>query len=181
MKRLKSAIIAVALVGAIQAYAVEYTLNFSGGGSVASGEIDIVGGLAISGILNVTAGANQGTFNLLTGGPSEQTFRTGDGTDLNYDNVVNLVGISFLDGDGLAFANGPAKTAGTIGFNIWGNGDGTYTLFGDPPWGAPYTSGSATLVLSRGTSVSAPDGGSTMLLLGSALTGLTLIRRKFRH
>lgn len=178
MKKLQSIIAVAALVMAIQAHATPYTITFTGGGSSASGEIDVVGGLAVSGYLDVLTGANTGVYDLVGGAAG--VFKLSDGTYLSYDNVVNVGSDPFIDDTGLAFADGPAQTAGTIGFNLWSNGPGSYTVFGDPPWGSPYTSGTATLTVAtdnpNGSPV--PDGGMTVSLLGGALIGLQTLRRK---
>lgn len=167
-QKLQLAILVVAMGMAAQLQAAWYDLSFTGGSSVASGQIDVVDGLAVNGYLDVTAGANIGTYDLLLGGPSEQTFVTSDGTDLNYDNKVTLGSNPFLDVYGLAFADGPANTAGVVGFNLFGNGPNSYSLFGDPPWGAPYVNADATLV-------AVPEPVSTTKVAGISALGVLLV------
>ena len=84
------------------------------------------------GLKNVTAGANQGTYNLvsltsplITGGtPSVPSVRFTDGTDLILDNAVNVSSDPYLTDNGLVFANDHL-----VGFNLWGNSPGSYSLF----------------------------------------------------
>jgi hypothetical protein len=132
IQKLQIAIILVATVLAVQAQAQVYLLSFTGSVSAANGQIDVVGGVATSGYLDVTLGDNQGTYNLvsltsplITGGtPSVPSVRFTDGTDETLDNLVNVSSNPFLTDNGLVFANDH-----TIGFNLWGNGPGSYTLF----------------------------------------------------
>jgi len=120
------------LVTTVHSHAQLYNITFTGGSSAANGQIDVVGGIATSGYLDVTLGPNQGTYNLvsltsplITGGsPSVPSIRFTDGTDQIFDNAVNVGSNPFLTGDGLEFANDHL-----IGFNLWGNGPGSYSLF----------------------------------------------------
>ncbi len=122
------AILAAVLATVTQAYANAYDITFTGEGITASGQIDVSAGLATGGYLDVTAGPIQGTYNLAPGGgPVEIIYHTGDGIDLYYYNLVNVVSNPFLDYAGLAFVNGP------WGFNLWSSGGGIYSLLGDAP------------------------------------------------
>jgi hypothetical protein len=76
----------------------------------------------------------------------------------------------YLDGDGLAWAS-LVNTANNPGFNLWGNGPGSYTLFDASDTEYYGANGAATLT-------AVPDGGMTFGLLGGALVGLQALRRK---
>jgi hypothetical protein len=129
---LQLVLMACAMGMAVQSHAQLYNITFTGGSSAANGQIDVVGGIATSGYLVVTAGANQGTYNfvsltspLITGGtPSEPSVRFTDGTDLIFDDVVNVSSDPYLTDNGLVFANDHI-----VGFNLWGNSPGSYSLF----------------------------------------------------
>jgi len=64
--KLQLALVACAMGMAVQSHAQMYDIIFTGGSSAANGQIDVVGGFATSGYLDVTAGANQGTYNLVS-------------------------------------------------------------------------------------------------------------------
>src|ERR1035437_4260804 len=168
MQKLQLTIMAAVSVMAVQVYAIPYNITFDGGGSSAVGQIDVVGGLAISGYLNVTTGPAQGTYSLYTwSGGGVSSVRVGGGTDLIVDNVVNVGAIPFFDVYGLAFVNQPEG----IDFSLnYGN---VYNLAGFGPVGyaVPNATGTATLT-------AVPDGGMTVALLGSALMSLGGLRRK---
>lgn len=152
---------------ALQLHAQLYDIAFTGGSSAANGQIDVVGGIATAGYLDVTAGANQGTYNLvsltsllITGGtPSVPSIRFTDGTDEIFDNAVNVNSDPFLTGNGLEFANDHL-----IGFNLWGNSPGSYTLFdvSGPPDTQVYFSDNGTATI---TPVPEPAS-ATFILLG---------------
>ncbi len=181
MKTLKLQLALAACVAGmvVQSHAQLYDITFTGGSSAANGQINVVGGMATSGYLDITAGANQGTYSLvsltsplITGGtPSVPSVRFTDGTDLIFDNVVNVGSDPFLDGNGLVFAND-----NLIGFNLWGNSPGSYTLFdvSGPPDVHVYfaDNGSATVT-------PAPEPASiAFLLLGmGALVGSRRLKR----
>ena len=150
--------------------------TFSGSVSTASGELDVVGNIAVSGYLDVTSGANQGTYSLvsltsplITGGtPSVPSIRISDGTDLIFDNIVNAASDPFFDSNGLAFANN-----NTIGFNLWGNSPGYYSLFdvsGTPP-GHEY-------IQDNGTATLAPVPEPASITLISVFAGLSILLRR---
>jgi hypothetical protein len=131
-QKLQLVLMACAMGIAVQSHAQMFDITFTGGSSAANGQIDVVGGIATSGYLVVTAGANQGTYNfvsltspLISGGtPSEPSVRFTDGTDQIFDDVVNVSSNPYLTGDGLEFANDHL-----IGFNLWGNSPDSYSLF----------------------------------------------------
>ncbi len=156
------------LLVAAQARASWYDITFVGGGSAASGQIDVVGNDATSGYLTITSGGNSGTYNLLPGSwfPSPNGY-------FNADNKVFVGADPFLDVYGLIF------TGGGIEINLWGNGSpgsSYYTLYGAPPaWTPQVDSGRATL-----TAVPEPTtiiSGALMLLPFGAST-LRILRRR---
>jgi hypothetical protein len=135
MKKLQMTIIATTLIIAVQAHAQLYDLTFTGAyGTDASGQIDVVGGLAVSGYLELT-GNNQGTYTLCPGGPgSTYVLGYGEYSSISYDNLVFPDSDFFLDELGLGFADGPEGADGTQGFMLWYNGPNcayNYAMFGD--------------------------------------------------
>jgi hypothetical protein len=163
----------VALIGALEAQAAleVYNIGFSGGGSGAYGQIDVVDGSAVNGSLTITTGHDQGTYSLV---PGQGSIRLYDGTDLIYDNLVNAASNPFLDADGLAFVGTAVNNVGQplVGVNLWGNSDGSYTLFLDPPYGA--VNGSAAI-----SSAPEPDTFGVVTGLG-LLASLPLCRRSLK-
>jgi hypothetical protein len=172
MQILKTAIMVSALFVAAQARATLYDIAFTGSGYAAHGQIDVAGGLATSGHLTVTAGNDLGTYYLATGGPS---VRVGGGTDLIYDNVVNPSSDPFLDGNGLAFALNNVLSS-TPGFNLWGNGPGSYTLFDASVTEYNAANGTATISLAAVPEPSTMISGALLLLPFGAST-LRVLRR----
>ncbi len=162
MGNLKLAIAVAALFVAAQARADLYDLTFTeqgAGPTVATGQIDIVGGVALSGSLDVTGGSGLGSYLL----------QPGSGTDGSFiwDNLVAVGSTPFLDNAGLLFMGGGVELnmyTDSNGYNLWGN-------VGGVNWN-PVAIGDATLT-------SVPDGGLTVALLGGALAGLALLRRRF--
>jgi hypothetical protein len=174
---LKIAMVAGALGLAAQAKAVEYSITFSGSVFSANGQIDVSGGVADSGYLTVAGGPDSGTYSLVALGsplingdvtPSYSTLRAPSGDQI-FDDVVYVGSNPFLTGNGLEFAN-----SDLIGFNLWGNGPGYYSLFASSRNVYVIDGGNATL-----TAV-VPDGGLTAGLLGGALLGLGALRRKLQ-
>jgi hypothetical protein len=164
-------IAAIALSGiSSTALADTYDITYTdGGANVANGEIDVVGGMAVSGTLTVTAGAADGTWTLQPGAGEDGSFI--------WDNQVNPASNPFLDPDGLLFVDGSSE------LNIWGNGADNYSLYGNI--GGNYNpvsnGGEATLsMVSNGAlpAASAPDGGWTAGLLGGSFLVLQGYRRK---
>jgi hypothetical protein len=109
-----------------------FNISFTGGVSAGNGQIDLVDGIATGGYFDVTEGANQGTYNLVTltsplinGDPEgdAQTLVFPGGNDQIFDDVVTPSSDPFLTDNGLEFANNDL-----VGFNLWGNGPGSYTL-----------------------------------------------------
>lgn len=106
-------------------------------GDSASGQIDVVGGYAVSGYLDVTTGAASGyDWTLYTAGgsttyPSDILSPKGG---FDYDNAVYLDSTtnpqyndnSSLDVYGLLFTHSSGDE-----LNLWGNGGGSLTLYAD--------------------------------------------------
>ncbi len=166
MRKIQLALIAVALGLAMQAQAAFYNLTFSGSGSAANGLLDISGGFAISGNLNITAGPDVGTYALVPG--------SGNTGDFTYDSVVNPGSTPFLSSSGGLLWRNASRD-----INMWYNADttwygtaGTYGLWGAPPRWSPQASGIATLTpvpepatILAGALLLLPFGASTLRIL----------------
>jgi hypothetical protein len=180
MQIAKRTLMVAAIVLAVQAQAAisVYDISFSGVSSAASGQIDVAGGLATAGYLTVTAGPNQGTYNLasltsslITGGsPSVPSIRFTDGTDQIFDDLVNPSSNPFLTGNGLEFANN-----NVVGFNLWGTGAGSYTLFdvSGPPLTSVYSEDSGTASI-----VAVPEPATMLPGLSALGYGLFSLRKR---
>jgi len=173
-KREAFKIAAVALAAfittAAQAQIYTYDVIFTGSVSAANGQIDVQNGLAISGFLNVTVGPNQGTYQLVPGSGVFNAGRVNGGSDLIVDNLVNAAADPFVNGNGVAFEAADKS----IGFNLWGNGPGSYTLWDAGGPTAPYT-----YVLDNGVAALTPVPEPTSVaLLGLGIAAYALRRRK---
>src|SRR5580692_1149824 len=112
--RLASTALLVLMASARAAVAQTYDFTFTGsGGMDASGTIDIVGGVAVSGSINLTGvplEANPSTLITASGSllpaSGATDARNHDGDVITYDNVVNLSNDPIFDGDGLGFGSG---------------------------------------------------------------------------
>jgi len=196
VSRIASAMLLMFIASAPAAVAQIYTFSFTGGGRMdASGTINIVGGVATSGSINVVNVPLEATPSTLIsaagalvpdpGSPSTLTLINHDGDDIIFDNVVNLSGNPILNSNGLGFASGPYQDSvhyNTL-INIWGNSPGSYSLFvaeanvdgngnviGDAQW--VYTADSGSLTL---TPVPEP---ATLGLVSAGLLGLLALRRR---
>ena len=161
--------LAALITTAAQAQIYTYDVTFTGSISAANGQIEVQSGLAISGFLTVTMGPNQGTYPLVPGSGVFNAGRVNGGTDLIVDNLVNAAADPFVDSNGVAFEAADQS----IGFNLWGNGPGSYTLLDAGGPTTPYTyvldNGVATL-----TPVPEPTG---VALLGLGIAAYALRRR----
>ena len=171
IKTLRLTIIAASFVLACQARATLYDFTFTedfGGLTTAFGTIDVVGGSAISGSIDVLGGPNSGIYSLLPGSWFPSPLGAFDA-----DNLVSPGSDPFLDVYGLLF------TGGSTEINLWGNfsggGPGSYSLFG---YNA--VTGYAPQALGTATLTQVPDSGMTLILLGSALIGVAGIHRKLQ-
>jgi hypothetical protein len=128
---------ALVLVGKVQADGL-YDITFSdGGANVGAGQIDVVGGYAISGYFDVTAGLAAGNYTLYTAGGTGGTYTaplTSPAGVFIYDNAVYdannnpqyPVNNPYLDVNGLLFTG-----AGNSEVNLWAGSDNntsTYTF-----------------------------------------------------
>jgi hypothetical protein len=171
--KLQVAIIVTVMGMVLQTKAQLFNISFTGGVSAGNGQIDVVDGIAISGYFNVTEGANQGTYNLVSlTSPLINGDPVGDtqtlvisGNDQIFDDVVTPNSNPFLTDDGLEFANNDS-----IGFNLWGNSPGSYDLF-DADNVYVIDSGIATIA-------PAPEPATVSLVAGGLLGLLALRRRK---
>ena len=136
MKLFKIAVSLITVSAALtltnNAHAVLYDFTFNGDGSSASGQIDLVGGVAVSGTLDVTSGNAQGTYSLYTwNGGGISSIRVDGGTDLIVDNLVDVNSRPSLDVYGLAFVSS-SYTGGhpSEGIDLSLNYGTTYNLAG---------------------------------------------------
>jgi hypothetical protein len=111
-----------------------YDITFTDGGvNVGSGQIDVESGYAVSGYFDVTAGIASGNFTLAGGTAVYPSTITSPKGGFFYDNAVFFTSNPqypttnpFLDGNGLLFI-----AVGGNEINLWGNADGSYSLYGD--------------------------------------------------
>jgi hypothetical protein len=178
---------AMALATVMTANATDYNLSYTADtadGTVANGELTVVNGLATGGYLDVTSGPDIGDYTLVSAIGSDSSFV--------YDTYVYPGSDNgFLDTTaGLLWsASGDAGDSSEV--NMWFNLNAQYGAPADTYsfWGAPgnwnlESYGSATLTpalqtFNGGNPAQAADGGSTMAMLASGLTGLMALRRKF--
>lgn len=167
----------------VTAQAEDYSLTYNAAtsdGTAATGQLDIVAGQAVSGTLDVTAGLNAGNYILVAPG-------SGADGSFTYDNLVDPSSPAFLDATGLVWTVTGAQD-GSAEMNMWYNAadisyygsdiqpGGSFSLWGAPPNWAVESYGTATLTAN---SDPVPDGGLTVALLGGALVGVQVLRRKF--
>jgi len=171
----------LALVATAQAEDYSLTYNAStSDGTTATGQLDIVGGQALSGTLDVTAGPDAGNYILVAPG-------SGADGSFSYDNLVDPSNPAFLDSvAGLVWTVSGAQD-GSAEMNMWYNAadisyygsaiqpGGSFSLWGAPPNWNVESYGTATLTAN---SDPVPDGGLTVALLSGALVGLQVLRRK---
>jgi hypothetical protein len=136
MKTIKITTLLAALVLACNAQADGlYDIAFSdGGANVGAGQIDVVGGYAISGYFDVTAGLAAGHYTLYTAGGTGGTYTApllSPARAFDYDNVVYLtsnpqypVNNPYLDLDGLLFTD-----AGNNEVNLWAGSDNNTSAY----------------------------------------------------
>ena len=178
MKRLQIAIMAGALVLAVQARANTETIsiNFAGDDSRTIGSGTVIGNQvsgnlyeAVSGSFTISAGPafTLETYTLIPN-PNPPNQSTSPSGYFYFDNTVADGMTPFLDNNGLLFHNG------TLELNLYwsgGNSVDGYVLYdnkGVNIGGSAYESAVGSV----------PDGGMTIALLGGALMGLAGLRRK---
>ncbi len=173
----------VAFGTTVQATPITGEIDFDGGGVVLNGPIGTA--TAITSFIGTTKVDNfpipTGSFASLSG--STVTFiATGftfspslipnpvalwsiaGGWGFSMTSVVSSIGVGpslNLAGAGILSGPGYDNTPGTWSFSTTGSGGDTHTVFG-------FVAGNSSV----------PDGGTTVLLLGAALSGLGLLRRK---
>ena len=149
MKKLQLATMAVALVVAVQARATLYDITFTqtGEGSAyangaplipttdAIGQINVVGGVALSGNLDVLTGPDSGIYTLVAGSGT-----SGGGSGFQYDNIVYTGGGPFLDSTAGLLWSVTGLPDSSAQLNMWyntstqyGQPASTYSLWGFPP------------------------------------------------
>jgi hypothetical protein len=142
MKTIKIIILMAVLALGLKARADGfYDITFSDAGNlnVGSGQIDVVGGYAVSGYFDVTAGLAAGNYSLYTAGGTGGTWNSLLSSPLGtfiYDNAVYLPTstnpqyptdpTAYLDTGGLLFTDVSGDEV-----NLWANGDGTFSFYGD--------------------------------------------------
>jgi hypothetical protein len=142
MKTIKVTILMAVLALGLRARADGlYDITFSDAGNlnVGSGQIDIVGGYAVSGYFDVTAGVAAGSFSLYTAGGTGGTWNSLLSSPLGafqYDNAVYLPTstnpqfptdpAAYIDNGGLLFTDVNGDQ-----INLWANGDGSFSFYGD--------------------------------------------------
>ena len=97
-----------------------YFISYNDGVNIASGTITTTGNLAVSGTLNVTAGAATGVYSLIPGGPSPTSSPSGA---FIVDNLIYPGSNPTLDVNGLLFGSGGVEV------NIWGNSADNYSFW----------------------------------------------------
>ena len=171
------------LAAAPAALAQNYAFTFSDFTDLvsATGSFDAPGGLATTGSISITGAAFNGTFDMIALNRPQGTdsnIVTPSGANLTFDNLVSPLSTPVLTSKGLAFANasdylGPAGNGYpeySLGVNLWGNGDGSYSL-----WEGDHTqiqyNGTMTLT-------SIPEPSTYALLIGIFAFGFIIVRRQ---
>jgi len=176
---------AAALVMAVQARASLYNLTFTQTGESdqygnalpasvtdAVGQLNVVGGVAVGGTLDVISGPDMGNYILVTAPP------TGSDGTFQWDNLVNTAGPFFSSNAGLLWSvSGIAGNSAEM--NMWYNNvtqysqpAGSYSLWGAPPAYNPEAFGDVTLTavpepttMIAGALLLLPFGASTLRIL----------------
>jgi hypothetical protein len=199
LKRLGILVTALcAISSASTALAQTYDFTFTSGGMDATGTIDIVGGVAQSGSINVTnipTEANPSADLSASGAlipdpasPSTLTLINHDGDDIIFDDIANASNDPISNSNGLGFASGPYQDSvhfNTL-INLWGNSPGSYSLFvaeanvdtngnviGDAQY--VYNQSNGSLILSPDLGTGVPEPGSISII---AIGAIGLMRRR---
>ena len=115
MRKISIVIAAAALLIGAQADASLYNISFSGGGWSASGQINVSGGVATTGYLDVNYGATTKHYGYLATGWNYLNWNGNIVTDNNGDNapigdnLVNTAGPIYVDQYGLLFVTSPVN------------------------------------------------------------------------
>jgi len=122
---------------------------------------------------NVIAGSISFAGNTLAlySNPTPGSQSTSPDGSYYYDDLFFPAGPAglYLDYDGLLFGQG---TGNVVEINVWGNGETSM----DSVW--TDSTGGIWATRDNGGKFAVPDGGTTLLLLGLAIAGLAVLRRK---
>jgi hypothetical protein len=192
--RMGSAAVLLLIVSSQAAVAQVYNFNFIGGGMNATGTIDIVGGVATGGSINVTGVPLEADPTMFTTASGDLLtlggdVRDHDGDVVTYDTFANAANDPVFDSTGVAFGSGFfGMDGGTPEYNtiinLWGNSPGSYGIFvgeaqvdgngnviGDAQW--VYAEGNGSLALTP-----TPEPSTVALILGGLIVGAVAIRRR---
>jgi len=176
-----------ALVGfsaSVQAVPVNGTISFIGGSTVNTGNLGTATAITGYSSLSVLGGAETGSYGALNGGGNfggTLTFSpfSFTGGVLNPASVllwtVTSGGITYsftatsvaINSQSSIFLN--LTGSGVASITGYGSSSGTWSITDTTQGGPIFTFGASTTV---------PDGGTTVMLLGAALAGLCLFRKK---
>jgi hypothetical protein len=169
------------LASGVQAGPVTITFDFTAGANTGSASLlaDVLGGGqygVYSGTLHMTGGVVPGDYDLY---PNPDPYNVsilwvGGLGYFQFDNLVTFPGSPMVDTNGLLFYN-PGSGNPYPEINIYSAGTG-YGFIAVNDTAGILTSTTFTAF----DNVTVPDGGTTLMLLGCALTSLGLLRRKFR-
>lgn len=173
------AFVGVTLIPQVRATQIDlsfYLTEFGNPGHVVTGSASLNGTAMGADAYHATGGtvtvngiaADSGLYNLLPVGPSWMLSPSGA---FLVDNMVYTVLDPHLDYAGLLGFH----ASNGVELNIWGVSPGVYSVYAWTP-GSGY---STTFTGAGSMSVSViPDGGASLVLLGSALGGLAVLKRK---
>jgi len=187
LKSLLTGLVAAGLGMTAQALpSINGAISFTGGSTTDTGNLGTATALTGYSSLSVLAGAETGNYLPLSpagngGGTLSFTPFSFAGSVLTPSPLVPLWTITYLvvtysfDATSVLIA-----TQTSTFLNLTGSGIAHETGYADSPgtWSITDTTQGASLVFTFGASTTVPDGGTTVLLLGAALSGLALIRRK---
>jgi hypothetical protein len=161
---------------AAQAGAATYDFSYTGGDIVASGSFSETGGsITVGSVSSITVqGTVQGvSLSFVPNTDLSRDIRFTGGTDIfAFDSAFPI------DGYGPLFTTplSPDGAHADWGFSFWSNGGSDYAAFAVLPsniWDGSSMDGGGSLTVTP-----APDGGMTLKMLGMAVAGLGLLRRK---
>ena len=183
IKYLACAAMALGLAANVQAAQFTGGISFTGDYTPNNNDLTVANSIAINdAFVGLGSGARAGTFNLVSAGatvtmytpilvnptvlPVSTLWSVAAGSDTF---SMTLYGLS---------EDPPHITDLTLrGIGMLTDSAGTYDATMGT-WTATFNSGGGTFTWSSSTGVEVPDGGMTVMLLGAALSGLALIRRK---